>query len=66
MLSVIGSPFTLTVRSKPDASKVKVAGPGVEDGILHTYSGRFDVETAGAGEGKLKVEIRGHKGTEKK
>ncbi|WAR28213.1 FLNC-like protein [Mya arenaria] len=59
---VQGSPFVFKVTSKPDASKVRVHGPGVEHGILATFQTRFIVETRGAGAGQLTVRIRGPKG----
>lgn len=52
----------LKVGAQPDASKVRVTGPGVEHGILATYQSRFIVETRGAGAGQLTVRIRGPKG----
>ncbi|XP_060571832.1 filamin-A-like isoform X3 [Ruditapes philippinarum] len=59
---VQGSPFVYKVTAQPDASKVRVHGPGVEHGILATYISRFIVETRGAGAGQLTVRIRGPKG----
>ena len=57
-----GSPFAFKVSAQPDASKVRVSGPGVEHGILATFQSRFVVETRGAGAGQLTVRIRGPKG----
>ncbi len=57
-----GSPFILKVSGAPDASKVRVSGPGIEHGILATFQSRFIVETRGAGAGQLTVRIRGPKG----
>ncbi|KAL8600676.1 hypothetical protein ACOMHN_006742 [Nucella lapillus] len=59
---VLGSPFDFKVSAQPDASKVRVSGPGVEHGILATFQSRFVVETRGAGAGQLTVRIRGPKG----
>ncbi|XP_076435460.1 filamin-B-like isoform X2 [Babylonia areolata] len=59
---VTGSPFEFKVSAQPDASKVRVSGPGVEHGILATFQSRFVVETRGAGAGQLTVRIRGPKG----
>lgn len=59
---VQGSPFAFKVSAQPDASKVRVSGPGVEHGILATFQSRFVVETRGAGAGQLTVRIRGPKG----
>lgn len=59
---VPGSPFKIPVGEPPDPRKVHVYGPGIEDGILHSYQSRFLVETAGAGAGQLAVRIRGPKG----
>ena len=60
--NVAGSPFLLKVAGPPDASKVRVSGPGVESGILANFQSRFIVETRGAGAGQLTVRIRGPKG----
>ena len=57
-----GSPYVLKVSGAPDASKVRVSGPGIEHGILATYQSRFICETRGAGAGQLTVRIRGPKG----
>ncbi|XP_064639227.1 filamin-A-like isoform X1 [Lineus longissimus] len=59
---VPGSPFVLKVSGAPDASKVRVTGPGVESGILANFRSRFICETRGAGAGQLTVRIRGPKG----
>lgn len=56
------SPFELQVSNAPDASKVKVHGPGVEHGVLPLYQSRFVCDTQGAGGGQLTVRIRGPKG----
>ncbi|CAE1275410.1 FLNA [Acanthosepion pharaonis] len=60
--NVLGSPYVLKIGALPDASKVRVSGPGVEHGILATFQSHFLVETDGAGAGKLTVRIRGPKG----
>ncbi|KAE8736626.1 hypothetical protein FOCC_FOCC017919 [Frankliniella occidentalis] len=59
---VPGSPYTLRVNGAPDASKVRVYGPGVEHGVLATFQSRFICDTRGAGAGQLTVRIRGPKG----
>ncbi|XP_050389012.1 filamin-B isoform X3 [Patella vulgata] len=59
---VLGSPYAFRISAQPDASKVRVSGPGVEHGILATFQSRFIVETRGAGQGQLTVRIRGPKG----
>ncbi|VDN04794.1 unnamed protein product, partial [Thelazia callipaeda] len=59
---VSGSPFTFNVSYPPDASKVRVFGPGIEHGILSTFKSNFIVETKGAGAGQLTVRVRGPKG----
>uniref|UniRef100_A0A0N5AN33 Filamin-A n=1 Tax=Syphacia muris TaxID=451379 RepID=A0A0N5AN33_9BILA len=59
---VPGSPFTINVSHPPDASKVRVFGPGIEHGILSTFKSNFVVETKGAGAGQLTVRVRGPKG----
>ncbi|VDD87374.1 unnamed protein product [Enterobius vermicularis] len=59
---VPGSPFVINVSHPPDASKVRVFGPGIEHGILSTFKSNFVVETKGAGAGQLTVRVRGPKG----
>ncbi|XP_014219845.1 filamin-A isoform X2 [Copidosoma floridanum] len=59
---VSGSPFTLKVSGAPDASKVRVYGPGIEHGVLATFQSRFICDTRGAGAGQLTVRVRGPKG----
>ncbi|GFQ94830.1 filamin-A [Trichonephila clavata] len=59
---VPGSPFTIRIAGAPDASKVRVYGPGIEPGVLATYQSRFICDTRGAGAGQLTVRIRGPKG----
>jgi filamin len=59
---VPGSPFSLRVAGSPDASKVRVFGPGIEHGVLATFQSRFICDTRGAGAGQLTVRIRGPKG----
>ncbi|KAL3089865.1 hypothetical protein niasHT_022497 [Heterodera trifolii] len=60
--NVPGSPFTFNVTNPPDPSRVKVYGPGIEHGILHTFKSNFVVDTKGAGAGQLTVRVRGPKG----
>uniref|UniRef100_T1J4U2 Calponin-homology (CH) domain-containing protein n=1 Tax=Strigamia maritima TaxID=126957 RepID=T1J4U2_STRMM len=57
-----GSPFTVKIAGAPDASKVRVYGPGIEPGVLANYQSRFICETRGAGAGQLTIRIRGPKG----
>ena len=57
-----GSPFSIRVAGAPDASKVRVYGPGIEHGVLPLYQSRFICDTRGAGAGQLTVRIRGPKG----
>ncbi|OQV23311.1 Filamin-B [Hypsibius exemplaris] len=59
---VPGSPFAIKIQGTPDASKVRVYGPGVNHGVLATYQSRFMCETKGAGAGQLTVRVRGPKG----
>lgn len=56
------SPFLIKVSGKPDPTKVRVYGPGVEHGVLSLYQSRFVCDTRGAGAGQLTVRIRGPKG----
>lgn len=57
-----GSPYSLRIAGAPDASKVRVYGPGIEPGVLAVYQSRFICDTRGAGAGQLTVRIRGPKG----
>lgn len=52
----------MKIAGTPDASKVRVYGPGVNHGVLATYQSRFMCETKGAGAGQLTVRVRGPKG----
>lgn len=54
-----GSPFKIPVGEPPDPRKVRVYGPGVQDGLIQTFESKFLVETSGAGAGQLAVRIRG-------
>ena len=56
------SPFSFKVSGRPDPSRVRVFGPGVEHGVLSLYQSRFVCDTRGAGAGQLTVRIRGPKG----
>ncbi|XP_076454287.1 filamin-A-like [Babylonia areolata] len=60
---VPGSPFVVRVGEPPDASKVRVFGPGIEDGVLYSFQSTFLVETHGAGAGQLAVRVRGPRGS---
>ena len=59
---VPGSPFVIKIAGPPDASKVRVTGPGITHGVLNKFKSRFVCETKGAGAGQLTVRIRGPKG----
>ncbi len=56
------SPFNIRVSNQPDASKVKVFGPGIYHGILNDFKSKFSCDTKGAGAGQLTVRIKGPKG----
>ncbi|XP_060074083.1 filamin-A-like [Ylistrum balloti] len=57
-----GSPFTIPVGEPPDPRKVRVYGPGIQDGLIQSFESKFLVETYGAGAGQLSVRIRGPRG----
>ena len=59
---VPGSPFIIRISGPPDASKVRVLGPGICHGVLSKFKSKFMCETRGAGAGQLTVRIRGPKG----
>lgn len=56
------SPFAIKISGRPDPSKVRVYGSGIEHGVLSLYQSRFTCDTRGAGAGQLTVRIRGPKG----
>lgn len=56
------SPFLIKISGRPDPTKVRIYGPGVEHGVLSLYQSRFVCDTRGAGAGQLTVRIRGPKG----
>jgi len=64
LCSGLGSPFPVNVRSAvaSDASKLRVTGPGIKHGLLHTFCSYFSIDTAEAGYGQLNVTVRGPKG----
>lgn len=57
-----GSPFKIPIGEPPDPRKVRVYGPGIQNGLIQTFESKFLVETAGAGAGQLAVRIRGPRG----
>ncbi|XP_022287770.2 filamin-A-like [Crassostrea virginica] len=59
---VPGSPFKIPIGEPPDPRKVRVYGPGIQNGLIQTFESKFLVETAGAGAGQLAVRIRGPRG----
>lgn len=65
MSSFPGSPFAIHVSHPPNPGKVRVYGPGIENGILARFKSNFVVETRGAGGGHLTVRVRGPKSTRK-
>ncbi|XP_067668452.1 filamin-A-like isoform X2 [Haliotis asinina] len=60
--TVPGSPFVLRIGEPPNPAKVKVFGPGLDDGLIQVYESKFLVDTHGAGAGQLAVKIKGPKG----
>ena len=54
-----GSPFSTWASS---ASLLKVAGPGIEHGVLSTFKSVFEVDATEAGPGDLKVRVGGRRG----
>lgn len=56
------SPFNIRISNQPDASKVKVFGPGIFHGVLSDFKSKFTCDTKGAGAGQLTVRIKGPKG----
>lgn len=55
-----GSPFKIKVHPAPDASKVVVDGPGVQNGTLGGES-NFSIDTKQAGIGTLLIRVHGMK-----
>ena len=59
---VQGSPFEVNVVDRPNATNIVAVGPGVENGVIDDFEGKFVIDTKGAGAGALKIKIRGPKG----
>ncbi|KAH9498672.1 hypothetical protein Btru_007267, partial [Bulinus truncatus] len=59
---ILGSPYAIDIKEEQVKGKVKVWGPGIENGIFPDFQGTFWVETTGAGAGELTVRINGPKG----
>ncbi|XP_059151967.1 filamin-C-like [Physella acuta] len=59
---ILGSPYAIDIKESQVKGKVKVWGPGVENGIIPNFQSTFWVETTGAGAGDLRVRIIGPKG----
>ena len=57
---VPGSPFKIRVHPSPDASKVKVTGPGIKNGFLGDR-GQIYIDTKEAGIGTLLIRVHGIK-----
>ena len=55
------SPFQLRIFDGPDASKVKVSGPGVGKEVEVGQPARFKIETENAGVGTLLIRVHGIK-----
>jgi filamin len=55
-------PMAIKVSLPPDASKIKVIGPGINHGVINEFQSSFVCETKGAGVGELSVRIKGPKG----
>ncbi|XP_046854366.1 filamin-A-like [Xenia sp. Carnegie-2017] len=58
---VQGSPFEVNVVDRPNATNIVAVGPGVENGVIKDFEGKFVIDTKGAGAGALKIKIRGPK-----
>ena len=63
-VAVPGSPFRVTVDDPTDPNKVKVYGPGVEDGNKTGKPVDFTVDCKEAGPGDLEINITDDKGQE--
>ncbi|XP_060565823.1 filamin-A-like isoform X3 [Ruditapes philippinarum] len=59
---VFGSPFAIEIHPTAKHGKVKVWGPGLENGVFPEYQGHFFVDATGAGGGELHVSVMGLKG----
>ncbi|XP_019639497.1 PREDICTED: filamin-B-like [Branchiostoma belcheri] len=56
---IAGSPFIIEIEDQPDASKVRVFGPGLQSGQLDGFKGNFLVDGSEAGPGELKIRVYG-------
>ena len=48
-----------------DSEKIRVYGPGLQHGVLPDFCSIFVVDTSGAGDGELTVQVKGPKGKKK-
>ncbi|KAL8593937.1 hypothetical protein ACOMHN_021789 [Nucella lapillus] len=60
---IMGSPYFVDITDNHLPGKVRVWGPGIQQGgLLHRFHSNFWVDTTGAGAGELTVRIMGPKG----
>ena len=62
MFAYPGSPFEIEIHPQNTHGKIKVWGPGLENGVFPEYQGHFFVDATGAGGGELHVSVMGIKG----
>ncbi len=55
----VGSPYLLRVSP---ASLVRVNGPGLHDGVLSKFEGKFAIDSQEAGPGEIKIRVGGPQG----
>ena len=61
--NVPGSPFLIRIIQAVDKKKVRIYGEGLNSGVMSDHQDLFQVDTAGAGPGELKVLVHGPKET---
>ncbi|BFZ00346.1 hypothetical protein BsWGS_03384 [Bradybaena similaris] len=59
---IMGSPYAVDIKASQVKGKVRVWGPGIENGIIPHFQSTFYVDTTLAGSGDLRVRIMGPKG----
>lgn len=58
----IGSPYIVDIKAPERHGRVRVWGPGIENGVLNNFQSNFWVDATGAGAGELRVRLMGPKG----
>ncbi|PVD18513.1 hypothetical protein C0Q70_21062 [Pomacea canaliculata] len=58
---IMGSPYIVDIKAPERHGRVRVWGPGIENGVLNNFQSNFWVDATGAGAGELRVRLMGPK-----